>query len=58
MNVTDFSYGRSEAKCRQNWHTANVTIKPVCLESLQVVGDVIYHALPLVDAYLGNPMRD
>jgi len=58
VNVIDFSYGGSEAEHRQNWHTANDTIERVCAESLQVVGDVIYHALPLVDAYLDNPMRD
>jgi len=57
-NIIDFSYGGSAVAHRQNWHTANDTLERVCGESLQVVGDVIYHALPLVDAYLDNPARE
>ena len=58
VNVIDVHYGGSQAQHLQNWHTANDTTERVCADSLQVVGDVIYHALPLVDAYLDNPMRD
>lgn len=50
MDVIDFSYGGSMAAHRRNWHTANDTIDRVCADSLQAVGDVIYHALPEIDA--------
>jgi len=50
-DIIDFSYGGSASDHRQNWHTPNDTIDKVCAESLQAVGDVIYHALPELDAY-------
>lgn len=50
MDVIDFTYGGSMAEHRKTWHTANDTLDRVCPDSLQVVGDVIYHALPEIDA--------
>ena len=52
MDVIDFSYGGSMAEHRKNWHTANDTMERVCADSLQAVGDVIYHALPEIDAQI------
>jgi hypothetical protein len=52
IDVIDFVYGASQAEHVRTWHTANDTLEHVCAESLQVVGDTIYHALPRVDAYL------
>jgi len=50
INIIDFSYGSSASEHLKNWHTANDTLDRVCGDSLQVVGDVIYHALPEIDA--------
>jgi Zn-dependent M28 family amino/carboxypeptidase len=52
LEIIDFSYGGSKADHRKNWHTPNDTIERVCPESLQVVADVIYHAIPAVEDYL------
>jgi hypothetical protein len=57
VDIIDFSYGRLQSDHVRLWHTANDTIDHVCAESLQVVGDVIYHALPKVDAYLDSSGR-
>lgn len=50
--IIDFSYGGSLLVHRKTWHTAQDTMDKLCPESLQAVGDVLYHALPAVDAYL------
>lgn len=50
-DIIDFEYGGSAGAHRENWHTPNDTIDKVCAESLQAVGDVIYHALPEIDVY-------
>ncbi|MBI4558287.1 MAG: M28 family peptidase [Candidatus Hydrogenedentes bacterium] len=52
LNLIDFSYGGSILDHQRNWHTARDTIERVCPESLQAVGEVLYHALPRIDAYL------
>ncbi len=51
-DIIDFTYGRSQEEHPRNWHTANDTLDRVCPDSLQVVGDVIYHALPKIEAAL------
>jgi Zn-dependent M28 family amino/carboxypeptidase len=58
MDVIDFQYGGSDMDHAANWHTAADTIDKVCAESLQVVGDVIYHALPKLDALPAGPKRE
>lgn len=57
MDIIDFTYGATEADHRNNWHTANDTLEKVCPESLKVIGDVIYHVLPEVDAHLDKSPR-
>lgn len=52
INLIDFEYGGSPEEHQRNWHTPNDTIERVCAPSLQAVGDVIYHALPVIEAYL------
>ena len=57
LEVIDFCYGRDRAEHARTWHTANDTLDRVCGESLQVVGDVIYHVLAKVDAHLDMATR-
>lgn len=52
LNLIDYEYGGSPIDHRNNWHTANDTIEKVCPASLQAVGDVLYHALSGIEAYL------
>lgn len=52
INLIDFEYGGSPEEHQRNWHTPNDTIERVCAPSLQAVGDVIYHGLPVIEAYL------
>lgn len=52
IDLIDFEYGGSAADHDQTWHTPADTIDRVSAESLQVVGDVIYHALPDIEATL------
>jgi Zn-dependent M28 family amino/carboxypeptidase len=51
MNLIDFEYGTTEVQHRNTWHTANDTLDKTCAASLQAVGDVIYHALPAIEAH-------
>jgi len=51
-DIIDFCYGPTRADHEQNWHTPNDTIERVCAESLQAVGDVIYHSLSDCDVHL------
>lgn len=44
--IIDFMYGGTPQTHRRYWHTAEDTLDKVSANSLQVVGDVIYHALP------------
>ncbi len=53
IDLIDFSYGGSALDHQQNWHTPRDTMERVCAGSLQIVGDVVYHALPRVDAASG-----
>jgi glutaminyl-peptide cyclotransferase len=50
LELIDFNYGESFLDHDRLWHTPQDTIDRVCPGSLQVVGDVIYHALPELDA--------
>lgn len=52
LNVIDFVYGRTETEHHMNWHTERDTLERVGAGSLQVVGDVLYHALPEIDGRL------
>ncbi|MBN2312096.1 MAG: M28 family peptidase [Candidatus Hydrogenedentes bacterium] len=52
VDIIDFEYGGSPYDHKNTWHTPNDTIDKVCQESLQVVGDVIYHALADIDSQL------
>lgn len=55
--IIDFSYGGSAVDHRKNWHTPHDTMDKVCATSLQAVGDVLYAALPELDAYLDQTGR-
>lgn len=52
IDIIDFQYGGSIMDHVKNWHTANDTLDKVCQESLQAVGDVIYHSLFDIEAHL------
>lgn len=52
INLIDFEYGASRLEHDLNWHTERDTLDLVCSESLQAVGDVLYHALPKIERYL------
>ncbi|MBX7255576.1 MAG: M28 family peptidase [Candidatus Hydrogenedentes bacterium] len=52
LELIDFEYGGSALEHRSNWHTERDTIDRVDPRSLQVVGDVLYHALPTMDQLL------
>lgn len=58
LELIDFEYGGSRLDHSNLWHTANDTIDHVSADSLQVVGDVIYDALPGIDTYLDRQARD
>jgi Zn-dependent M28 family amino/carboxypeptidase len=58
INLIDFEYGGSRLDHSNLWHTPNDTIEHVSADSLQVIGDVIYHALPELDAYLNGRARN
>ena len=52
INLIDFRYGGDRSMHSRNWHTVNDTIDNVCANSLQVIGDVIVHALPRIEAHI------
>lgn len=52
MNLIDFQYGGSTVDHQRTWHTEQDTLDKCCAESLQVVGDVVYHALSSLETYL------
>src|SRR5690606_7239280 len=52
IELIDFSYGGSQLDHSKNWHTAADTLDKVCPGSLRAVGDVIYHALLVIDGQL------
>jgi len=54
LQLIDFSYGGTQIDHRKNWHTAEDTLDKICPESLRAVGDVIYHALPVIDGQLDS----
>ena len=56
MVIIDFMYGGTRETHRRYWHTEEDTLDKVCARSLQAVGDVIYHALPDLEAQLDGMM--
>ncbi len=52
LEIIDFSYGGTLMHHVLNWHTALDTLDKVRAESLKAVGDVIYHALTVIEAQL------
>lgn len=54
LNLIDYQYGGSMLDHKNTWHTPHDTLERVSADSLQVVGDVIYYALPSLEAYLNN----
>ena len=54
INLIDFEYGANRLEHDQNWHTERDTLDRVCAGSLQTVADVLYHALPKIEAHLMN----
>lgn len=58
MNLIDFQYGGSAIDHRNNWHTEQDTLDKCCPQSLQVVGDVVYHALSSLETNLDAGLRN
>lgn len=52
LALIDDIYGGSLVEHGKLWHTALDTPDRVCSDSLKAVGDVLYHALPAIDARL------
>ena len=50
LELIDFSYGGSAVQHALNWHTELDRLDKCRPESLKAVGDVIYHALPVIEA--------
>ncbi|MDZ4860683.1 MAG: M28 family peptidase [Candidatus Hydrogenedentes bacterium] len=57
INLIDYEYGGSPLEHNRTWHTADDSIDRVCPESLQAIGDVIYHALPAIESSLDAQAR-
>lgn len=54
LALRDSSYGGSPVEHAQNWRTPADTLEKLCPGSLRAVGDVIYHALPVIDGQLNT----
>ncbi len=52
LELIDFSYGGSQLDHKKNWHTAEDRLDKLCPGSLRAVGDVIYHAIVVIDGQL------
>lgn len=52
INLFDGIYGGSPIQHQKLYHTEDDTLDKVCEQSLQAIGDVLYHALPAIDADL------
>ena len=52
MELIDFRYGGGRVQHEMNWHTVRDRMDLVCAESLKIVGDVIFQALPRLDQSL------
>jgi glutaminyl-peptide cyclotransferase len=52
IDLIDFTYGRTVLDHLATWHTEADTLDKCCASSLQVVADVVYHALPAIEAEL------
>ena len=57
IDLIDFEYGGSPFHHRQTWHTPEDTLDKVSAQSLQVIGDVVYHALPEIESWLDASMQ-
>ena len=58
INLIDFRYGGERAMHNRNWHTVHDTIDKVCADSLEIIGDVVYHALPRIENHLAGTMDE
>lgn len=54
LELIDFRYGGDSLAHGKNWHTANDRLDKVCAQSLQVVGDVVYHSLARLDVRIAS----
>lgn len=52
IELIDFRYGGGRVQHEMNWHTVRDRMDLVCAESLKIVGDVIFLALPRLDEFL------
>ena len=52
LDIADYPFGGTIAQHREMWHTDRDTLETVCPESLQVVGDLFYHAVPAIETEL------
>jgi hypothetical protein len=52
LGLRDYPYGATTAQHQENWQTDKDQLELLCPESLQAVADVLYHALPSMDAAL------
>lgn len=52
INLIDFRYGGNKDMHDRNWHTVHDTIENVCGDSLEVIGNVVFHALPRIEAHI------
>jgi glutaminyl-peptide cyclotransferase len=50
INLIDFRFGGGKPIHDRNWHTVRDTIDLVCADSLKVIGDVVFHAIPRIEA--------
>ena len=53
IDLIDFRYGGDESVHDRTWDTVNDTMDMVCAESLQIVGDVVYHSLGKIHTHFG-----
>ncbi len=54
LELLDVRYGGSPVDHQKNWQTEADTLDKLCVGSLRAVGDVIYHALPIIDGQLNT----
>lgn len=54
LAIADTQYGGSLLAHTKRFRGPEDSIEEVCPDSLQAIGDVVYHALPAIDGYLGR----
>ena len=54
VDLIDFRYGGGRFEHDMNWHTVRDRMDRVCPESLQVLGDVVYHVIGRMDRVLSE----